>query len=134
MWLIWFEEGRGGRAGSAMDMIPLIMHLEMRILCFGEYHVFISKVLFVPKSNLRALSSQRLQPCTHVRLLMFLCVLWVSIPWCHIATRAHTVDCLCSSCLTDTSRCAHLHRQVICFICCNFDLLCFVRFIFLWQP
>lgn len=57
-----------------------------------------------------------------------LCVQWVltvtvSIPWCHIATHAHTVCCLCSSCLTDTSRCAFLH-WVICFICCYYDLIC----------
>lgn len=95
--------------------------------------MFISKAHFVPKSNLRAFLCQRDMweaPC--------FCVLWVStvlvsIPWCHIATHAHTVCCLCSSCLTDTSRCAFLHWWVICFICCYFDFLCFVRFIFLWQ-
>lgn len=57
----------------------------------------------------------------------------------HHHSRTHTVCCLCSSCLTDTSCCAFLHRRVICFICCYYDLIsvflsfCFARFIFVLQ-
>lgn len=47
----------------------------------------------------------------------------------------HTSPCrLCSSCLTDSSRCAFLHRRVLCFIGCHYEVISVsARFIFILQ-
>lgn len=86
------------------------------------------------KSSLYQIQSLRAQSCQRLLRPLWVLTVMMSVPQCHIATHMHTQCAVYSpvALWTHASRCARLHRQVTCFICCSF-LLCFLRFIFLWQ-
>lgn len=118
--------------GKGVDMSSQQMHLEKKKWLFVDKY-FWSSFLYQNQTW------EQSRVKDHVRHFVSLCPVgfdsygvYSMVPHRHSCT--HTVCCLCSSCLTDTLRCAFLHRRVICFICCYYNLISvlffFVRFIF----
>lgn len=116
-WSLW----RGGH--DSADNAP--WEEEKRILCWECCRIILSPVC--TKFKAWEHSQRLLRPLWVLTVMM-------SVPQCHIATHMHTQCAVYSpvALWTHASRCARLHWQVTCFTCCSF-LLCFLRFIFLWQ-
>lgn len=110
-------------------MIQQIMHLRRR-----KEDSLLRMLPYYFKSSLYQIQSLRAQSCQRLLRPLWVLTVMMSVPQCHIATHMHTQCAVYSpvALWTHASRCARLHRQVTCFICCSF-LLCFLRFIFLWQ-